>query len=127
MVAFGASGPTPRQRMAQMVGRLWPGRSGVIDQHFRQRDRIGRLLSLVAGSPGLLGIGVDEDTAAVFGPEGTIDVVGRHSVTIVDGSRMYTDIRRSRGYGEITVSGAVIHSLTAGRRFDSRNRRMMQL
>ena len=37
----------------------------VIDQHFRQRDRIGRLLALVAGSPGLLGIGVDEDTAAL--------------------------------------------------------------
>ncbi|HYP60639.1 MAG TPA: cyanophycinase [Thermomicrobiales bacterium] len=127
MVAFGASGPTPRQRMAQMVGGFGLVDQAVIDQHFRQRDRTGRLLSLVAGSPGLLGVGVDEDTAAVFGSEGTIDVVGRHSITIIDGSRMYTDYPEVRGFGEITVSGAVIHSLTAGRRFDSRNRRMMQL
>jgi cyanophycinase len=127
MVAFGASGPTPRQRMAQMVGGFGLVDQAVIDQHFRQRDRTGRLMSLVAGSPGLLGVGVDEDTAAVFGSEGTIDVVGRHSVTIIDGSRMYTDYPDVRGYGEITVSGAVIHSLTAGRRFDTHNRRMMQL
>ena len=64
MVAFGASGETPKQRMAQMVAGFGLVPDVIIDQHFRQRDRIGRLLSLVAANPGLLGVGIDEDTAA---------------------------------------------------------------
>ena len=127
MVAFGISGPTPRQRMAQMVAGFGLVDRAVIDQHFRQRDRTGRLLSMLSGSPTLLGVGVDEDTAAVFGPDGTIDVIGKHSVTIVDGSRMFTDYSEIRGYGDITVSGAVIHSLAPGRRFDLRKRSLVQL
>jgi cyanophycinase len=127
MVAFGVSGPTPRQRMATMVAGFGLVEHTVIDQHFRQRDRAGRLMSMIAGSPSLLGVGVDEDTAAIFGPEGTIDVVGRHSVTIIDGSKMYTDYPDIKGYSEITVSGAVVHSLTGGRRFDCHSRRMIQL
>lgn len=125
MVAFGTSGPTPRQRMAQMVAGFGLVPDTVIDQHFRQRDRTGRLLSLISASPKLLGVGVDEDTAAVFGPSGTIDVIGRHSVTIIDGRHMFSDFSEVKGHAGITVSGAVIHSLTAGRRFDLRNRRMV--
>ena len=75
MVAYGASGPSPRLRMAQMTAGfdLVPG--VVIDQHFRQRDRFGRLLALVAGSPSLLGVGVDEDTAALFSGD-VLEVLG---------------------------------------------------
>lgn len=126
MVAFGTSGPSPRQRMAQMVAGFGLVDNTVIDQHFRQRDRTGRLLSLVSGSPSLLGVGIDEDTAALFGPYGTIDVIGRHSVTIIDGTSMITDYPEIKGHGEITVSGAVLHSLIAGRRFDINTRRMVQ-
>lgn len=124
MVAYGASGPSPRMRMAQMTAGfdLVPG--VVIDQHFRQRDRFGRLLALVAGSPGLLGVGVDEDTAALFSGD-ILEVLGRHSVTIVDGTNVVTDIHRVKGHGGITVSGAVIHVLTAGNRFDLIARRLL--
>lgn len=124
MVAYGASGPSPRMRMAQMTAGfdLVPG--VVIDQHFRQRDRIGRLLALVAGSPGLLGIGVDEDTAAVFTGD-TLEVLGRHSVTIVDGTNIESDIHRVKAYGAITVSGAILHVLAAGNRFDTIERRLI--
>jgi cyanophycinase len=127
MVAFGVSGPTPRQRMAQMVAGFGLVDRAVIDQHFRQRDRTGRLLSMLSGSPSLLGVGIDEDTAAVFGHDGTIDVIGKHSVTIVDGSHMFTDYSEIRGYGDITISGAIIHSLAPGRRFDVGHRAMVQL
>lgn len=124
MVAYGASGPSPRMRMAQMTAGfdLVPG--VVIDQHFRQRDRIGRLLALVAGSPGLLGIGVDEDTAAIFSGD-TLEVLGRHSVTIVDGTNVVSDIHRVKAYGPITVSGAIIHVLAAGNRFDLMERKLL--
>ena len=67
MIAFGSGGSTPKQRMSQLSAGLGLLRGVVIDQHFEQRNRYGRLLSLVAQSPSLLGIGVDEDTAAVSG------------------------------------------------------------
>lgn len=125
MVAFGASGETPRQRMASMVAGFGLVPDLIIDQHFRQRDRIGRLLALVASNPGLLGVGVDEDTAALIGPTGVMEVIGRSSVTIVDGTQVYSDIFQVKGHGAITISGAVLHVLTAGRRFDINNRVML--
>ncbi len=65
MVAFGGPGSTPKQRMTQVAAGLGLLQSAVIDQHFDQRNRYGRLLMIVSQSPSLLGIGVDEDTAAV--------------------------------------------------------------
>lgn len=126
MIAGGAGGAVPKQRMAQMVAGFGLISNVIIDQHFRQRNRIGRLLALVATNPGLLGIGVDEDTAAVFDGDGRMNVIGRHSVTIVDGSEMYSDIFRVKGHGEVTVSNARLHVLPAGRGFDLRERTMIE-
>lgn len=126
MVALGASGATPKLRMAQMFAGFGLINNVIIDQHFRQRDRIGRLLSLVASNPGLLGIGIDEDTAAVIEPDNTLRVVGRHSVTLVDGSHMTSDIFQVKRYGEITISDARLHVLGAGRQFDMDERKLLQ-
>lgn len=125
MVALGSSGATPKLRMAQMFAGFGLINNVIIDQHFRQRDRIGRLLSLVASNPGLLGIGIDEDTAAVIEPDNTLRVIGRHSVTLVDGSHMKSDIFQVKRYGEITISDARLHVLGSGRRFDMIERKMI--
>ena len=125
MVALGASGGTPKLRMAQMVAGFGLISDVIIDQHFRQRDRIGRLLALVASNPGLLGIGIDEDTAAIIDDHGMIEVIGRHSITIVDGSEIFSDIFQVKAYGAITVSNARLHVLTPGRRFDMRSRTLV--
>lgn len=127
MVAYGASGSVPRMRMAQMVAGFGLVPDVIVDQHFRQRDRIGRLLALVASSPSLLGIGVDEDTAALFDPSGAVEVLGRNSITIVDGSRMYSDVFRVKGHGAITVSNAILHILTPGHRFDMKTRQLLDV
>ncbi len=55
MVAFGVGGATPKQRMTQVAAGLGLLQSSVIDQHFDQRNRYGRLLMIVAQSPQLLG------------------------------------------------------------------------
>ena len=127
MVAFGASGGTPKQRMVQMVAGFGLIPDLIIDQHFRQRDRIGRLLAMVAANPGLLGVGIDEDTAILTGQDHVLEVVGRNSVTIVDGSHMYSDIFQVKGHGGITVSDARIHILTPGRRFDLDKRKLLDV
>ena len=64
MISLGDEGVTPRQRASQLSAGLGLLPGVIVDQHFDQRARYGRLLSIVATSPNLLGMGIDEDTAA---------------------------------------------------------------
>jgi cyanophycinase len=125
MMAFGASGATPKHRMAQMSAGLGVLRGMVIDQHFEQRTRLGRLLAAVAQSPSMIGIGLDEDTAAIVHADQTLEVIGRGAVTIVDGSSAVTDAFHTKGYRPMMVSGAILHSLPAGSRFDLERRALL--
>lgn len=125
MVAFGSSGNSPKMRMAQMVAGFGLVTGAIIDQHFRQRDRLGRLMMMVASNPSLLGVGVDEDTAAIFSNDGCLEVLGRHSVTIIDGTEAYSDVYRVKRHGGITLSGAKIHVLTSGHTFDTVSRQLI--
>lgn len=122
MIAFGASGATPKHRMAQIAAGLGVLPGVIIDQHFQQRNRLGRLLSLIAQNPSLLGLGVDEDTAGVVGPDHVMEVIGRGSITVVDGARSETDAWEVHGHRPLMISGVVLHSLPAGYRFDLRQR-----
>jgi cyanophycinase len=122
MIAFGASGATPKHRMAAIAAGLGVLPGVIVDQHFQQRNRLGRLLSLIAQNPSLLGLGVDEDTAGVVGPDLVLEVIGRGSVTVVDGAGAETDAWEVRGHRPVMISGVVLHSLPAGYRFDLRRR-----
>jgi cyanophycinase len=122
MIAFGASGATPKHRMAQTAAGLGLLPGVIVDQHFQQRNRLGRLLSLIAQNPSLLGLGVDEDTAGVIGPDQVMEVIGRGSITVVDGAASETDAWEIRGHRPLMISGVVLHSLPAGYRFDLRRR-----
>ncbi|HUL84953.1 MAG TPA: cyanophycinase [Actinomycetota bacterium] len=125
MVAYGQPGATPKNRMVQLSAGLGILHGIVIDQHFEQRGRYGRLLALVAQSPSLLGIGVDEDTCAIVFADQTMHVLGKGAVTIVDGRHVRTDAYRGKGYKPLMVSGAVLHSLPSGYWFDLRRRELM--
>lgn len=125
MMAFGTPGPTPKNRMAQLSAGLGLLERIVIDQHFEQRGRIGRLLSVIAHSPSLLGVGLDEDTAAIVYADQVLEVVGRGAVTIVDGSHARTDAYQGKGHRPLMVSGVVLHSLPAGYWFDLRARTLL--
>ncbi|HSK25881.1 MAG TPA: cyanophycinase [Jiangellales bacterium] len=122
MVAFGSGGSTPKQRMSQLSVGLGLLPEAVVDQHFEQRNRYGRLLSLVAQSPSLLGLGIDEDTAAVVTGGRWLEVVGRGAVTVVDGSTVVSNASTARRTEALLVSGAVLHVLPTGSRFDLRRR-----
>jgi len=118
MVAFGGPGEVPKQRLAHMSAGLGLLPGAVIDQHFSQRNRLGRLLLLVAESPSQLGIGIDEDTAAVISPDGVLEVLGKGTVTVVDGSKAQSDAFEVRARRPVLVSGVVLHALPPGYRFD---------
>lgn len=125
MVAYGSPGPTPKNRMVQLSAGLGILHGLVIDQHFEQRGRMGRMLALVAQSPSLLGIGLDEDTCAVVLADQTLTVLGKGAVQIVDGRNVRTDAYRGKGHRPLMISGAVLHSLPSGYRFDLRARRLL--
>ncbi len=128
MVAFGPGGATPKQRMTQVAGGLGLLERCVIDQHFAQRNRYGRLLMIVSQSPQLLGMGVDEDTAAVISRTELGDilrVIGRGSVTLMDGSHMVTNAHEARANRPIMASGVVLHVLPEGAAFDLSTRSLL--
>jgi len=125
MMAFGRAGETPKQRMAQLAAGLGVLHGVVIDQHFEQRGRFGRLLAVVAQSPSLLGIGLDEDTSAIVYADRSMEVVGKGAVTVLDGSRVQTDAHQAKGHRPILVSGAVVHALPDGSWFDLRGRTLL--
>ncbi|MCW2756374.1 MAG: cyanophycinase [Nocardioidaceae bacterium] len=128
MVAFGPGGATPKQRMTQVAAGLGLIEGCVVDQHFDQRNRYGRLLMIVSQSPHLLGIGVDEDTAAVVThDDGTpmLDVLGRGAVTIFDPTALVTNAHEARRNAPLLSSGVVLHVLPHGSRFDLAERRLV--
>ncbi|HEX9313694.1 MAG TPA: cyanophycinase, partial [Actinomycetota bacterium] len=71
------------------------------------------------------GLGLDEDTAAIISSEETLEVIGRGAVTIVDGSQVVTDAFQTKGHRPMMVSGAILHSLPSGYRFDLRSRALV--
>lgn len=124
MIAFGRSGASPSQRMVSLSPGLGLTNRIIIDQHFRQRDRIGRLIAAVAFNPFLIGVGVDEDTAMILDHHNQIEVIGRHSVTIVDGAEMtYTDIHQVKQHANVAAHNLRVHVLTHGQRYDLLSRR----
>ena len=125
MVGYGSPGAQPKFRMvaaAQGLGLL-PG--VIVDQHFSQRERYGRLVNLVASSPDLLGIGLDEDTAMMVTDEFLLEVVGKGSIFVVDMRTALTDAATARGTTPLMVSGALTHFLPDGARFDLASRSLV--
>jgi cyanophycinase len=128
MVAFGVGGATPKQRMTQVAAGLGLVKGAVIDQHFDQRNRYGRLLMIVAQSPQLLGIGVDEDTCASISEEEgheVLRVLGRGCVTILDPTHIVSNAHEAKRSSPLLASGVVLHVLPDGSSFDLTSRTLI--
>jgi cyanophycinase len=119
MIAFGDEGPTPKAGGVTLVPGFGLTNRAIIDQHFRQRDRLGRLLTAIAYNPFAVGIGLDEDTAALISPDDAVHVVGTGAITIVDASALgYSSIAKVSPGEPVCVTGVRLHILTAGATFD---------
>ena len=122
MISMGDSGATPRRRLVQMAQGLGLAPDVVIDQHFRQRDRLGRLVTALSYNPGPLGVGVDEDTAVVIDGD-ELRVIGNGAVTVLDASGLrYTDSPDVRRGQPLAALGLKLDFLTSGCRYDLKRR-----
>ena len=124
MIAFGEDGASPVAGSVRLAPGLGLTNRVIIDQHFRQRDRIGRLLTALAYNPFAVGIGLDEDTAAFISPENMIEVEGSGGITLIDASGIEFSSMDLVDEGQpVCMLGIGLHLLVAGTCFDLSTRR----
>ena len=119
MVVEGKDDEAPRKCTLKMAPGMGLLEGVIIDQHFNQRGRIGRLLAAVAQNPNVLGIGIDEDTAMIVNKELEFSVEGSGVVTIVDGREIsYTNISEQYQDDPLAITNVKIHILPRGYGFN---------
>ena len=124
MIAFGSEGSSPRADSVRLAPGLGLTNRFIIDQHFRQRDRLGRLVSALAYNPFPVGIGLDEDTAAFIGPDNTLEVEGSGAVTVVDAdSAEFSSMAQADESDPVCLIGLRVHVLVRGATFNLHTRR----
>lgn len=122
MIIEGVQETNPRIGIVEMGPGMEFIPGVVIDQHFAQRGRLGRLLSAVAQYPHHLGLGIDEDTALVLENHEFV-VIGAGAVTVIDaGALLYSNLSGLRKNDDLALCGVKLHVLPAGYRFNLRDR-----
>jgi cyanophycinase len=123
MIAFGDEGSSVISGSVRLAPGLGLTNRFIIDQHFRQRDRLGRLITALSYNPFAIGIGLDEDTATFISPDGTLEVVGSGGVTIVDASEVsFSSIGELSEGQPVCTLGLRLHILVPGATFDMNTR-----
>lgn len=123
MIAGGSEGSTPSPGKVTLAPGLGLTNNFIIDQHFRQRDRLGRLLTALAYNPFAVGIGLDEDTAAFIRPGIDLEVVGSGGITVIDPTDLsHSSMDRARRNDPVSLIGVKLHILISGGRFDIASR-----
>jgi cyanophycinase len=123
MLVKGPSGASYRIGDLHMAPGLGLLSGMIIDQHFAERGRIGRLLGAVAHNPRELGVGIDEDTAILV-TGSSFRVLGAGAVTVVDGLQVtHSNIAEARPERTLSMHDVRLHVLADGDRFDLAERR----
>lgn len=126
MITGGESDTTPHPGSISMGPGMGLVREVVIDQHFAQRGRLGRLVSAVARQPAILGVGIDEDTAVLINRKGKMLVIGSRTVTVVDGSGCeHSNISEAQPQQSLAITGILTHILPRGYGFDLQARKTL--
>ena len=118
MISRGYSGESPTPAIVTVKTGLGLLPTMIVDQHFHQRNRLVRLITAVAYHPHCLGLGIDENTAAIIQADQTLTVIGVGSVTLVDGSQMTSTVEHTSEDDLFNLSDARVHFLATGSRFD---------
>lgn len=123
MIAGGNVGIVPTEDGVSLAPGMGLINTVVVDQHFNERNRLARLLSAVSYNPFLIGIGLDEDTAAFIDQDNTFTVVGSGAVTVIDPSNIeYSSMAEARRGDALTLLNLKVHILASGARYEISNR-----
>ncbi len=128
MIVDGNSNDAARKCTLKMASGLSLLEEAIVDQHFDQRGRLGRLLCGVAENPYMLGIGIDEDTAVRVFPDAHFEVIGTNAVTIVDGKTIKnSNVSELKPDEILSITNVTLHVLPEGYGFDMKNREVLRL
>lgn len=123
MIAGGRSGSSPRESGVELAPGLGLTNRVIIDQHFNQRQRMGRLLAALSFNPFACGLGIDENTAGFIGPDGRMEVVGGGTITVVDPRDLrHSSMSYVRRAEAVTLIGLRLHVLAEGAHFNIETR-----
>lgn len=123
MIAGGAGNALPTEDAVNLAPGMGLTNAVIIDQHFTQRNRLGRLLSASSYNPFLIGLGIDEDTAAFIGPDNVLEVVGSGTVTVVDASALtYSSMWQASSGEPLSLLGLKLDVMGEGCRYDLNSR-----
>lgn len=118
MLFNGSNDLLPQKGSVHLGAGLGLVRRVIIDQHFSERQRLGRLLSAVAQNPYLLGAGIDENTALIVRPGHGVEVIGEGAVTLIDGREMLSNFTEIKNRETIELADVRLHLLPAGVAYD---------
>jgi cyanophycinase len=122
MIVTGAADSAPKLGAPEIAPGLQLLPNAIIDTHFSQRGRHGRLLSAVAHNPQIVGFGIDERTAMIVEGE-EFSVVGEGAVTVVCAKHStHTNLPYLDSRGVIGIFGVDFHLLPEGYRYDLKKR-----
>lgn len=122
MIAGGGSGESPNRSLVDMAIGLGFVPEVIVDQHFHNRNRMARLMSAIAMQPDRLGLGIDEDTCALFERDGSFQVIGKGVITVVDPSAVtHTNEPDVAAADPLSIHGLRVHLLAHGDRYDLRH------
>lgn len=118
MIAGGGSGESPNRALVDQAMGLGIIPEVIVDQHFHNRNRMGRLMSAIAAHPDLLGLGIDEDTCALVERSGIMQVLGKGTVTVIDPvSLSYTNHEGTEATDPISLHNLKVHIFSHGDRY----------
>lgn len=118
MISRGYSGESPTPAIVSVKLGLGILTNVIIDQHFHQRNRLLRLLTAVAFHPNCLGLGIDENTAAIIYANDVLEVIGAGVVTVIDASELQSTVNQVPSEEPYSLHNAKIHFLAPGSRFN---------
>jgi len=127
MIVDGNNNEPARKCTLKMAPGLGLLEDCIIDQHFDQRGRIGRLLCGVAENPYMLGIGIDEDTAILVPPDGVFRVIGSNAVTVIDGTTIKSsNVSELKPDEILAINNVTLHVLPAGYGYNMKTRTVVR-
>jgi cyanophycinase len=126
MISGGSSGESPNRSLVDLTDGLGIIPELLVDQHFHNRNRMARLMSAIAAHPDKVGVGIDEDTCAAFRDDGTFEVLGKGTITIIDpGGLTHSNYLKAGANSPIGLHNLTVHVLSQGDRYNYQQRAVL--
>ena len=125
MIYQGSSSEALLKGEVKITGGLGFINNVIIDTHFVQRGRIGRLLYACASNPVNVGIGLGEDTGLLITNGQTMEAIGSGLVILVDGTNMrHTNITDVEIGEPVSIENLTVHVMSLGDVFDLKQKKI---